>query len=93
MNTTEGPRGLYWHAHPLRWWDRFSDQCNIEILPWRFLQPNVAKLLIPDNRLGESIFRGVMAFEKVFPRVATLLGAFPMIILTKLPVANNDAKK
>ncbi len=74
---------LYFHAHSLRWWNRFSDQCNVTILPWRVLQPDAAKLLIPNSKLGELMFRGVMTFERLFPRLATLLGSYPMIVLKK----------
>lgn len=83
VNKESDSLSLYFYAHPLVWWNRFSNQCNITILPWRFLEPKVAKLIIPDNRLGEFILRGVMRFEELLPRLATLLGSHPMIILRK----------
>lgn len=84
-STTGGnkPLSLYFHAHPLKWWDRFSDQCNVRILPWRVLEPRISRLLIPDNKLGKFVFRGVMMFEKRLPWLASRLGTYPMIVLTK----------
>lgn len=75
---------LYFHAHSLGWWNRFSDQCDVALLPWRSLTAQESKRLIPNNRLGKLIFRWVLTFEDSFPRLATLLGAYPMIVLRKI---------
>jgi len=77
----QGP--IYFHAHPLSWWKRFSDEAAIEILPWRSLNANESRRLIPDNALGASMFRALLAFERALPRWATQMGCYPMIVLTK----------
>jgi ubiquinone/menaquinone biosynthesis C-methylase UbiE len=74
---------IYFFAHPLSWWGRFSDEAAVEIVPWRSLNANESRRLIPDNALGAGIFRGLLAFERAFPRWATRWGCYPMIVLTK----------
>jgi SAM-dependent methyltransferase len=77
----DGP--IYFFAHPLSWWRRFSDEAAIELVPWRSLNANESRRLIPDNAFGARIFGRVLAFERAFPRSATWAGCYPMIILTK----------
>ena len=74
---------IYFFAHPLSWWRRFSDEAAIEIVPWRLLNANESRRLIPDNALGVEMFRALLAFERTFPRLATWSGCYPMIVLTK----------
>lgn len=74
---------IYFFAHRLAWWKRFSDEASIRIVPWRFLNANESRRLIPDNALGARMFRAVLAFERRFPRLATWSGCYPMIVLTK----------
>jgi ubiquinone/menaquinone biosynthesis C-methylase UbiE len=80
-SSTDGT--IYFFAHPLSWWGRFSDEAAVEIVPWRSLNANESRRLIPDNALGAGIFRGLLAFELAFPRWATRWGCYPMIVLTK----------
>lgn len=74
---------IYFFAHPLSWWKRFSDEAGVEIMPWRSLNANESRRLIPDNVLGVRLFRAVLSLETGFPRGATWAGCYPMIILTK----------
>jgi ubiquinone/menaquinone biosynthesis C-methylase UbiE len=74
---------LYFHPYPLGWWRRFSDQCSVTVLPYAMLSTQASTFLMPDNRLGTLMFRGVLAFERSFPRLATLLGSYPLIVLAK----------
>jgi hypothetical protein len=74
---------IYFWAHPLSWWNRFSDEAAIEIVPWRSLNANESRRLIPDNSLGRRMFRAVLGFERAFPRAATWSGCYPMVVLTK----------
>jgi SAM-dependent methyltransferase len=74
---------IYFFAHPLSWWKRFSDEAGVEIAPWRSLNANESRKLIPDNALGARIFRALLAWERAFPRSATRWGCYPMIVLTK----------
>lgn len=74
---------IYFFAHPLSWWERFSDEAEVEIVPWRFLNANESRKLIPDSPLGTRMFRAVLGFERSFPRLATWSGCYPMVVLTK----------
>jgi SAM-dependent methyltransferase len=80
-NSASGP--IYFFAHPLSWWERFSDEAAVEIVPWRFLNANESRRLIPDSAIGVGMFRALLAFERAFPSHATRWGCYPMIILTK----------
>jgi SAM-dependent methyltransferase len=80
-NTASAP--IYFFAHPLWWWKRFSDEAVVELVPWRSLNANESRRLIPDNRLGIRMFRALLAFERTFPRRATSWGCYPMIVFTK----------
>lgn len=79
--TTDSP--IYFFAWPLAWWERFSDQADVMLLPWRSLNANESRTLIPDNALGVGLFRAVSSFERLLPHVATRWGCYPMIVLTK----------
>jgi ubiquinone/menaquinone biosynthesis C-methylase UbiE len=74
---------IYFFAHPLSWWGRFRDEATVEIVPWRSLNANESRRLIPDNALGRWIFRAVLGFERTFPGLATRWGCYPMIVLAK----------
>jgi ubiquinone/menaquinone biosynthesis C-methylase UbiE len=74
---------LYFHAHPLQWWSRFSDEAVVKILPWRFLDSDTQKKLIPDNASGARIFKALFALEERFPSFFARHGQYPLIILTK----------
>jgi SAM-dependent methyltransferase len=74
---------IYFSAHPLSWWKRFSDEATIETVPWRSLNANESRMLIPDNSMGTAAFRAVLRFERSFPAQATRWGCYPMIVLTK----------
>lgn len=74
---------IYYFAHPLSWWERFSDEAGVEVVPWRFLNANESRRLIPGNAIGIAMFRVLLGFERAFPAWATGLGCYPMIVLTK----------
>ncbi len=74
---------LYYHAHPLSWWNRFADSCSVQISPWRSLTHKDAKFLIPDNALGKSLHRLVLGMERRLPGLMTKLGAYPVVVLKK----------
>jgi ubiquinone/menaquinone biosynthesis C-methylase UbiE len=79
----EDSERIYFYSYPLNWWKRFEDQASVRILPWRSLTAKDAQRFIPSGKLGEWILRGILALEKIFPRLMAKMGAYPMIILTK----------
>ena len=82
-SAASGP--IYFFAYPLEWWNRFSDDAEVRLVPWRSLNANESRRLIPDNAIGVAMFRIVWWFERRFPRLATRFGCYPMIVLTKHP--------
>jgi ubiquinone/menaquinone biosynthesis C-methylase UbiE len=74
---------LYFHAHRLDWWDRFGNEADIQILPWRSFLSRTQKSLFPDNTLGKSMFRLLYFLEEKFPDFFARNFEYPMIILRK----------
>jgi len=83
VNYVSSDNGLYFFAHPIDWWNRFSDQADVRIYPWRSLGSNDQKRLIPDNRLGRSLLSLLYIIEDAFPRFFVRYFQYPMIVLTK----------
>lgn len=86
-NTQEDTKGhLYFHTHPNSWWNRFRDAAALEIHPWRALTAEDARLRAPSmlgEGIGHAVLSGVLGFERIFPRLAADLGAYPLIVLKK----------
>jgi hypothetical protein len=74
---------LYFHAHPIEWWNRFSDIASVKILPWRSFDSVKQKRLIPNNKLGRKMFDVLFNLEERFPDFFVKNFQYPMIILTK----------
>ncbi len=77
---------LYFHPHPINWWNRFTDTASLKILPWRSFSSDIQKSLIPDNSFGKNIFRKLFKLENKFPNFFVKHFQYPMIILVKKPV-------
>ena len=43
---------LYFHSHPLNWWNRFNDTVKIELHPWRTFSAEHQKFLFPNSSLN-----------------------------------------
>ncbi len=74
---------IYYHAHSLAWWNRFSDVAEVRIVTWRTLTAKVSKLLIPDHPVGAFLLRGLFALERRFPHAMLPFAAYPLIVLRK----------
>jgi len=79
----EESSSLYFHAHPLEWWNRFNDMASVKILPWRSFGSDIQKKLIPDNRIGKIMFDVLFNLEERFPDFFARYFQYPMIILIK----------
>lgn len=74
---------LYAFAHQISWWDRFNNEADIKIFPWRsFFAPH-QKILIPNNKLGKKIFDVLFNLEEKFPNFFVKHFQYPMIVLKK----------
>jgi ubiquinone/menaquinone biosynthesis C-methylase UbiE len=82
LSSDSGP-SLYYHAHPLEWWGRFSDVSEIQILPWRSLDASASRNLIPNNKIGKTLFQILFSLEERFPNFFSNHFTYPMIVLTK----------
>jgi SAM-dependent methyltransferase len=76
---------IYFHRHPLAWWDQFGDSGTISIYPWRTFATREQRLLFPSNRLGKAMFAGLFKLENRYPRVFAAIGCYPMIVIRKQP--------
>lgn len=74
---------LYFHPHPIEWWNRFTDVARVTILPWRSFEADTQKKLFPDNALGRKMFDWLFSLEERFPDFFTRHFDYPMIILTR----------
>ena len=75
---------LYFYTHPNKWWNRFSDvAANIKIMPWKSLNTNLQKCLIPNNKMGKKMFDMIFNLEERFPNFFAKYFCYSMIIITK----------
>ncbi|MEM7594309.1 MAG: class I SAM-dependent methyltransferase [Cyanobacteria bacterium P01_A01_bin.83] len=82
-SSNNGEDSLYAFAYPINWWQRFEDETEIKILPWRsFFAPH-QKILIPNNKLGKRLFDLLFQLEEKFPNFFVKHFQYPMIILRK----------
>jgi ubiquinone/menaquinone biosynthesis C-methylase UbiE len=84
---------LYFCAHSLKWWDRFSDSASVKIYPWRSFGSDMQKKLIPDNILGRKLFAILFWLEEKFPNFFVKYFTYPMIVLTKIEKQSNTLPK
>jgi len=81
--TRPAENSLYFHAHPIDWWDRFENAAKVEIFPWRAFASNAQKILIPDNRVGAWLLDLLFKCEDRFPKIFVKFFQYPIIVLTK----------
>ena len=79
----EKDSSLYFYSHKLKWWDRFNDIADVNILPWRSFSVNVQTRLFPNNIIGSKMFDLLFFLEEKFPNFFVKNFTYPMIILTK----------
>lgn len=74
---------LYYYVHPIKWWYKFSDIANVNILSWRSFDSDIQKKLIPNNKIGGKMLEILFNLEDKFPNFFAKYFQYPMIILTK----------
>ena len=82
-NTTIKEEELYGFTYPLSWWNRFEDEAEVKIFPWRSFYSHHQKMLIPNNKLGEKMFTLLYNLEEKFPNFFVKYFQYPMIVLKK----------
>ena len=76
-------QNLYFYRHDLFWWERFHDEVDVKILPWRTFGTEMQKRIFPDNYVGKIMFKVLFFLEDLLPKFFIKVGVYPMIILTK----------
>ncbi len=79
---TQDP-GLYFHPHPISWWDRFRDVAEVEFYPWRSFDSNTQKRLFPDNFFGRWMLTVLFRLEDRIPHLFVHHFTYPMVVLRK----------
>jgi SAM-dependent methyltransferase len=82
-NQAEAAPELYFLAHRLSWWQRFSDTCRLSIQPWEVVGSRVERLLIWSDGMARMFYAASAAFETRLPALAAQAWMFPIIILDK----------
>jgi Methyltransferase domain len=66
---TGGARlGSQYQLHHIEWWDRFNDVTSVELRPFYALNPDLQKIVIPNNKLGAKVLDVLFNAEERFPR-------------------------
>ncbi len=76
---------IYFHRHPLAWWQRFKDAGSVQIYPWRTFPTRDQRAFFPNNGLGKAMLSALLRLEDRFPRFFTAIGCYPMIVIRKNP--------
>src|SRR5262249_12180104 len=79
-SSSNAPWPLYFHAHSLRWWRRFADQCQVSLLPWAPLGTRSSKL-VSNNTVASAFFAVAKLIEDRAPGLAVRLWHYPIVVL------------
>jgi SAM-dependent methyltransferase len=77
------PAQMYFHAHPLGWWHRFTPECNVAFMPWGVISSRPASALLWGDRIAAAFFNAAVLFETKAPHVAVRLWQYPIVVLDK----------
>jgi ubiquinone/menaquinone biosynthesis C-methylase UbiE len=83
INNVSIENGLYFFAHPLTWWNKFSDEAEVRFYPWRSFRSAHQERLIPGNRFGRALFKLLFATENLLPWLFVRYFEYPIVVLTK----------
>ncbi len=83
LRLIDNKQALYFYAHNINWWQRFKDEAEITMTIWRSFESKHQKLLFPNNKLGEMMFRLLFKLEEKFPKFFLNNFHYPLIILKK----------
>jgi SAM-dependent methyltransferase len=78
-----GTPHLYYHAHPLRWWQRFKGDCSLSFVPWEVAGSRPTLTLLRSDRAARAFYRLARWAETRFPALAVRLWQYPTVILDK----------
>jgi len=76
---------LYYFAHPLSWWSRFDDACEVKIKPWDVMGNTQEEVILLNDRMASVGYRLCAWLESRYPDSAARWWSYPLIVLTKKP--------
>ena len=74
-------RAVYFHAHDRSWFDERSWKWNIAYRPWKSINADYMKLLVPDSISGRVFLEVLALVEEAFPGLATRVGEQPLLLI------------
>ena len=74
---------LYFFVHPLGWWTRFNDECDVDMIAWDVMSNLEEKQVFITDILASFGYRLCSWFENKCPKSAVRLWSYPIVILTK----------
>jgi len=90
-NVSSLPAQMYFYAHPLGWWQRFTVECNVAFIPWSVIGSRPARALLWGDRMTAAFFNAAIWFETKTPRAAVRLWQYPIVVLDKKSRTTGDS--
>lgn len=78
----ERPR-LYFYAHPLDWWNRFQNECDVRLIPWDVMTNTEDSELLMNGALARIGYRFCGWLERKHPNKAVQWWSYPVAVMTK----------
>lgn len=74
---------LYFFAHPLDWWSRFEDECDVKMKPWDVMGSTQEAAILINDTIASVGYKICSWFENKYPDRAARWWSYPLIVLTK----------
>jgi SAM-dependent methyltransferase len=75
---------LYYHAHPLSWWQRFSDRCKVSFAPSEVIGSRPARALLRTERMASAFYLQAAWLEARAPKqLAVKFWQYQIVVLDK----------
>jgi SAM-dependent methyltransferase len=74
---------LYYHAHPLGWWQRFEDQCKVSFVPSEVIGSRPARALLRTEWMASGFYGQAAWLEARAPQLAVRLWQYRVVVLDK----------
>ena len=75
----------YYFAHPLTWWARFNDECEVEVRPWVVMSNTEEESILLRDGIAALAYRLCAWLESQYPHRAAQWWSYPLFLLTKRP--------
>jgi SAM-dependent methyltransferase len=82
---------IYFYAHPLGWWQRFTVECKVALMPVGVIGSRPARALLWGDRMAAAFFNAAIWFETKAPHAAVRLWQYPIVVLDKKSRTTSDS--